>query len=410
MHVSIYMALLTVSFIGIPSLFVLGVHGVVFFLVFLLALLLLVLFIIALTALIYIFVLRFFSGEQLKDIINYVQILLSAGVFIGYQVVIRSFDIVNLDLTYLFSWWHVFIPPIWFGGLFELLLHQNMSAPIVLLTLLAVMVPIISILLYYKLMPSFESNLQKLVEGVSRGKSKTFRVEDILARIMCFNREERLFFRFSYQMMKQEREFKLKVYPSLGIAFVFPFIFIFNYLGDNTFAELADSKMYLTIYFCSIMTSLIIHMLKFSGNYNGSWIYMAAPIERPGAIYSAALKAAFVKLYVPIFSLIGIVYLVIFSVDILPELAIVLVSVCLQMLITYKWINKETYPFTKPFSSAQDGGTAIHFLILFLVGLFAGVHMLMLLIPYGIYIYFIVLLLVTGFAWKQTFLVNKVDG
>ena len=32
-------------------------------------------------------------------------------------------------------------------------------------------------------------------------------------------------------MMKQEREFKLKVYPSLGFSFVIPFIFMFSFQG-----------------------------------------------------------------------------------------------------------------------------------------------------------------------------------
>ncbi|MFZ3579918.1 hypothetical protein [Virgibacillus sp. DJP39] len=78
-----------------------------------------VLFIIAFTALIYIVTLQFFSGERLKDIINFVQIILSVGIVLGYQVLARSFEIIDLAVSYSFSWWHVFIPPIWFGAPFE---------------------------------------------------------------------------------------------------------------------------------------------------------------------------------------------------------------------------------------------------------------------------------------------------
>lgn len=402
-HISIYMAMLTGAFIGLPSLVVLGVHGIAFFLLFLIVLFLLVLFIIALTALVYIFILRFFNGEQLKDIINYVQILLSAGIFIGYQVVIRSFDIVDFDLTYVFSWWHLLIPPIWFGAPFELLLHQNLTKGIVWLSLMALIVPVIAIFIYYKLMPSFESNLQKLVEGAGNSKRKIFKPENLLAKVICFHREERLFFRFAYQMMKQEREFKLKVYPSIGIALVIPFVFIFNYLQDDSFTGLAGSKFYLTIYFCSIMISLVVHMLKFSDNYKGSWIYLATPIERQGSIYSAALKAFLVKLYLPVFLLIGVIFIAIFSVDILPDLAVVFVSTCLLTLITYKLINNETYPFTKPFSTAQNGSSAIYFLIMVFVAVFAGIHYLTTLLPYGIYVYLFVLLAITAISWWKTF-------
>src|SRR5690625_5431727 len=85
------MTLLTGAFLLIPSAVMLVVKGISFFIIFIGAIFLLVLFILALTALIYIFVLQFFSGEQLKDIINYIQIILSIGIVIGYQIVIRAF-------------------------------------------------------------------------------------------------------------------------------------------------------------------------------------------------------------------------------------------------------------------------------------------------------------------------------
>lgn len=402
-HVSIYMALLTGAFIGVPSLVILGVHGISFFLLFLVELFFLVLFIIALTALVYIFVLRFFSGERLKDIINYVQILLSVGIVVGYQVVLRSFDIVNFELAYSFSWWHLFIPPIWFGAPFELLLHQDHSTVMMLLAILALIIPLISIYLYYRLMPSFERNLQKLIEGTGNNKKKSIKWVDFLANIMCFRKEEKIFFRFSYLMLKHEREFKLKVYPTLGIALVFPFIFISNDLQNGSFAELADSKTYITIYLSSIMISIVVHMLKFSENYKGSWIYGAAPIEQPGVMYSAALKAFLIKLYVPIFVLLAGIYIAIFSIDILPDLAVVLVSTCLQTLITYKMLNNDVYPFSQAFSTAQDGNSIKHFLIIFVVGFFAIIHYVVTFIPYGVPVYLIILLLVTIIGWRKTF-------
>lgn len=40
---------------------------------------------IVITALIYLFILRFFNGEKVKDIINFVQIALTIVMTIGYQ-------------------------------------------------------------------------------------------------------------------------------------------------------------------------------------------------------------------------------------------------------------------------------------------------------------------------------------
>lgn len=402
-HVGIYMTLLTGAFIGVPALVMLARHGIAFFLIFLVMLVLLVFFIIALTALVYIFILRYFSSEKLKDVINYVQILLSIGIFVGYQVLIRSFDVVDFDFVYTFSWWHVLIPPIWFGAPFELLLHQDLSLAIITLSLLALVIPILSIFIYYRLMPAFERNLQKLMEHSGKVKKKSFRLGNVLSRLVCFRREERAAFRFAYQMMKQEREFKLKVYPSIGLAFILPFIFIYNQWSTTSFAELAAGNAYLTIYACSIMVSLAVHMLRYSANYNGSWIFRTAPIRQPGALYSAALKAFLLKLYMPIFVLLAAIFIAIFSLRILPDLAVVLAATCLLTLLSYKVLNNRVYPFSEPFQATQDANTMKNFLIMFLIGLFAFVHYMATLIPYGNYIYFVVLLLVILIGWRKIF-------
>ena len=115
MHVMIYMTVITGAFVAIPLLVSLVRHGIIFSIVFFLDLVVTLLFVVVLTALIYLFVLRFFDGERLKDIINYVQIMLSVGVIVGYQIFIQSFNVIDFDIIYSFSWWHVFIPPLWYG-------------------------------------------------------------------------------------------------------------------------------------------------------------------------------------------------------------------------------------------------------------------------------------------------------
>lgn len=193
-HVMIYMFLLTGAFVAIPFAVGLFKQGILFSLLFLTEIILTGLFIVVLTALIYLFILRFFNGERLRDIINYVQILLSISILVGYQVLIRSFEFVHFDITYSFSWWHLFIPAIWYGGPFELLLNQNFSSYIILLSILALCIPIISIFIYSRLMPSFERNLQKLLSETGKGKRKMRRLDNALARFMCTSKEERVFF------------------------------------------------------------------------------------------------------------------------------------------------------------------------------------------------------------------------
>lgn len=401
-HVIIYMTLLTGAFVGIPFLVMIVSHGILFSLVFLVMLLLNVLFIIAITALIYIFTLQFFSGERLKDIINYVQILLSVAIFVGYQVLARSFEIVDLSISYTFSWWHVFIPPIWFGAPFELLLHQNLSGTIVGLSLFALVVPIMSIAIYYRMMPSFERNLQKLLEGTGKNKKKVG-LNQFLSRLVCINKEERIFFQFAALMMKKEREFKLKVYPSLGFAFIAPFIFLLNGLHDATISELGDGKGYFFIYFSSIMIPMGVHMLKFSENYKGGWLFRATPIKNLGMLHRGTIKAFIVKLYLPILIVLSACFIGIFSVRILPDLVLVFLAGSLHAMISYKLLSNETYPFSESFEFAMDMNTAKNFLLMFFAGVFALIHFIASQFSYGIYVYLVILLIATVISWRKAF-------
>ncbi|MDY0394422.1 hypothetical protein RWE15_08110 [Virgibacillus halophilus] len=171
-HLTLYMLMMTGAFLGVPSIVMLIKHGIGYFLLFLLSTIWMILFIIALTALVYIFILRYFNGDKLQDIINYVQIILSICLIIGYQVAIRVFDFVDLSFVYHFSWWHVFLPPIWFAAPFELILHHDTAAHIMMLSIMALLIPLIAIYLYYRLMPAFERNLEKLLEQPAKGKQK----------------------------------------------------------------------------------------------------------------------------------------------------------------------------------------------------------------------------------------------
>ena len=275
-HVMIYMSFITGAFVAIPLVVGLFKHGLVFTVIFLVELLLTILLVVVFTSLLYLFVLRFFDGERLKDIINYVQILLSIGVVVGYQILLRSFNFVDLDFTYTFSWWHLFIPPMWYGAPFELLLAGNTAAYIIIFLVLAVCMPILAIYCYARLMPSFERNLEKLMSDTRTRKKKRNRLNELWARIICRSNEERVFFRFATLMMQQEREFKLKVYPVLGMSLVFPFIIILSEFRERTWADIATGKMFLFIYFGNLMIPSIVFMLKFSGSYKGSWLFKAA--------------------------------------------------------------------------------------------------------------------------------------
>ncbi|MGI2328357.1 hypothetical protein [Planococcus sp. YIM B11945] len=402
-HILIYMVFVTGAFSALPLLAGLLKQGMVFALILLFELIFVMLFVIVLTSLLYVFVLRFFDGERLKDVINYVQIGLSVGVFLGYQLLARTFDLIDLDFAYAFSWWHLFMPPIWFAAPFEWLLNRNASRPILLLSLLAILVPLLSILAYVRMMPAFERNLEKLLSDTRKRKKRVNIFDEVLGKFMCPNKEERLFFLFSALMMKQEREFKLKVYPTLGISLVFPFIFLINGGSGETGLDVVSENLFFYIYFCNLMIPHVIHMLKFSGNYKGSWLFKAAPIPQVSLAYSGALKAFLAKLYLPVLLVVSAAFLWIFGASVLVDLAVVLLAGVVQTLITYKMINDEEFPFSKSFEFAQESGMGTLMLLNIITGGLALAHWIAIGYTYGIYFYLVLLMAAVFIGWRMLF-------
>src|SRR5699024_3651329 len=81
-YVTIYIIFLAGAFFILPAIAMLIVQDFAFLLLFLIEMFFLILFVMSLTALIYIFILRYFNGEKLTYIINYVRIFSSVSIIV----------------------------------------------------------------------------------------------------------------------------------------------------------------------------------------------------------------------------------------------------------------------------------------------------------------------------------------
>lgn len=404
-HVCIYMFLITISICGTALAAALIKQGFLFFLIFFLEIILSNLFIVIITALLYLVILKFFDGEKLKDIINYVQIILSITITLGYQFIGRLFNIVDLKPILTPKWWQYFLPPVWFSAPFELILKHNYSHFTVIFSALALIVPIISIVIYVKFIPTFEENLQKLNNNSVRGKKAKGKLAVALSSIICSNREEKIFFKFASYMMKNEREFKLKVYPSLGFSLIFPFIFIFNSIGYESLSNIASSKMYLNLYFCTLILPSVVMMMKYSVNYRGAWIYKAMPIKNTASIFKGTLKALIVKLMLPVYVLESILFVFIFGIRIIPDIFVLFFNILLFTVICFK-LMKKSLPFSEKLQTSAQGEGLILIVLMILLGVLAGIHYFCTFISYGIYVYLIILIILVTVLWKKAFNVS----
>ena len=407
-HIIIYLSLLTVALVG-PSLIAgLIKNGILFFLVGLMNVILIDMLIVALTALVYLLILKFFDGEKLKDIINYVQIGLSFAIMIGYQLLVRAFDIVELSVTFEPAWWQVLVFPIWYGVIMELVMNGGFQPFFLFLAGLGIIVPILAIWIYVRLTPAFERNLQKLSHHGKSRKEKRWKAGEYFSKLICPSNEERVFYRFARLMLIHERDFKLRVYPALGFSIVIPFIFIMTGLdGFNreSFASIRDGSSYLTIYFSLVMIPTVIITLKYSNNYKGAWIYKAAPLAKLWPVFSGTMKAFMVNLYLPVYLLISAVFVAIFGVRIIPDLLLIFVSALNFSILCFAMFEK-SLPFSRSYETYSQGNGAIVFLLMLVVALFAGVHFISTLFPYGLYIYLGLAVLCLILLWRIIFRVK----
>ena len=132
-------------------------------------------------------------------------------------------------------------------------------------------------------------------------------------------------------------------------------------------------------------------------------MFGGAPGNRVAVLVRAAIKAFLANLYLPMFLVVGIAYVCVFSARIRPDLAVVLLSAILHSLITYRIMKDEDFPFTRSFEFAQDPGSARMILLTFILGAFLGVHFIARSIDYGIYVYLVLLIVAFVGGWRKTF-------
>ncbi|MFC5731989.1 hypothetical protein [Cytobacillus gottheilii] len=402
MHIFIYLSYLSIALTAIPLVVSLFRQGIFFFLITIIELFLINIFIVVITAILYIAILKFFDGEKLKDMINYVQIGLSLVLMVGYQFLARSFEFVDLNMVADYHWWSIFLIPMWFAAPYELLLNGNTSIMTIAFSTLAIVVPIISIWLYMKLIPTFERNLQKLLSSSKSKKERKNHLKELLLKIICKTNDERAFYRFTSLMMKQEREFKLKVYPSLGFSLVIPFIFIFNVAAGGE-ADFTESVSYLNIYFSMLIIPTTVLMLGYSSKYKASWVYKIFPIDDYTNLRKSSLKAFLISLYIPLYIVLGIIFCIIYGTRIIPDLAAVLVAGFLYTVICYVSFGSRI-PFSKPFEEVGNSQGWKSFILFIPVGLLAGGHYLAInQLSYGSYLYLGILLIANFIVWKAVF-------
>ncbi|MCB0532955.1 MAG: hypothetical protein H6574_02320 [Lewinellaceae bacterium] len=353
-------------------------------LVFLAVSLFVVLFSIFLINAVYIIILRITTPARFKTIISYVQIGFVIFIYGGSQVFPRLMDIEDLSTLRLPDTGLLLLaPPYWFASLFEASVTWHASARMLLASALAIVMPLLSMVVVIRfLAPAFNQKLG-MISGSSGGGASfsegSGRVSSFFARFMSKYPVVHTGFLFTWKMIARSREFKLKVYPTLGYFFVLFLLLMFN-RHQRLQASLQDFftgfDLISVVYMSSLVLLLALIQVSHAEKFKAAWMFYTTPLRQPGQIVTGAVLAVILYLgYIP-FSLLLLMGLWYAGPTVLLHFSLAL---CNQLVISlaFTLLFARKLPFSQPPADAQSGAqTMWMFLIAAIAAVFGGLQYL----------------------------------
>ncbi len=403
LHIVIHISKLILP-MALPGMIMMGIlEGITGVIPFILLILCATLFTIFLINALYIFILKITTPEKFKTVISYFQIFFAIFFYAGYQLVPKLFSkaaLENYSIT-TFSWAGI-VPPYWFAASWQYLKTFDLGSPLVLYFILSIALPILSIWIVIKYFaPSFNQKLS-MISG-SEGEATPVKADKkgLISTTSVFitsmaNRftekgTERMSFLHTWKMTGRSRDFKMKVYPSMGYLVVY-IVLIFMRNRDISLDAIRDQSgkgkfLFLgVIYFCSFVLIMALQQLTFSDKYKAAWIYYITPIKSPGKLLSGALKATIVKFYLPIVVITSAAAIIIVGPAVIPNLLLGIFNLFLITTIR-AYMSMRDLPFSQQQSASVKGSNFIRGLfIMMIMGILAAMH-------YFVYSYFIVILI-----------------
>ncbi len=338
---------------------------------------------------IYVLILRVTTPEKFKNIISYFQIFIAILFFAGYQLVPRLMSKAALSEYSISSLsWNWLLPPYWFAAGWQYINQRDIGSPLGIYLLLSLLVPVVSIWIVIRYFaPSFNQKLSMISGSGSEGDSNTKQTAkkkiisttpayvSTVARLVTQKGTEHMSFLNTWKITGRSRDFKMKVYPSIGYLFVYLLLFLLQ-KKDISLAEIRENVgFFLIIVYLSGQTVMMaIYQLMYSDKFKAAWIYYITPIDTPGKLISGALKSLIAKFFTPIALAIVLLAVGISGVQIIPNLLLGIIN---QLLVTYLigYLMIKQLPFSlSPTAGAKGGNFLIGLFSLVIPGIFGFAH------------------------------------
>lgn len=264
------------------------------------------------TLVFYLLLLRRVDSEKVKKIVGYFQIIATSVFFIAYQlpgllgnaVALENISFVGKPAGFLF-------PGLWVGGLYKAMTSLSVEPLAYAQALLALAAAAGGGWFYVSQSRGYADSLLQLrnagsggneagTKNVTGGTAEKSPVRDFLAPLLTRPNQERMSFRFHWNVMLRDMTFKQKVYPILvylPIMLVFA-LFKDAFRGEEDFS-VDEGFMLIVLYFLLWLLIIPLGQTKISENYRAGWIFLATPNQHPWRTDYGQLMAVVGMFFLP---------------------------------------------------------------------------------------------------------------
>ncbi len=389
LHIFFYMLAIALSF-SLPTFIFWGIKiSILLSVISFFSMIFCLLFLFFGAALFYGLILKKFSGERLKDIINLVQIVSMIAIFVGYQVFLQTSELwlASLDFIQISNWIYLF-PPAWFAMPGFMIATGSYNIAAFLAGLAGIGFSLYGYKYYLsRIAPGFERDLFKMNLIDTRKIQKR---ESFAARFTGFFRTDasKALYKFSVIVLARERKLKHSIYPIMAMGLIFPFIMIWRITTDPQIV-ISETKHFYFMYYAAMMMMPLSIYLNYSENHRAVWIFRFLPIKSPGIIIKCGQLAMFFTYQVILLGIPAVIYLYLWKFTIVEHVAaIILNSLILQLL--YQNFSRQKLPFSEELKTGQNTAfkQGSYLLTVFVfMPLLAGLHYFSTIFSQGIFVF-----------------------
>lgn len=305
-HIAMYIFSIALPIL-IPSAILGGLNrGILYALAYSLVGVMITIFCVQLAGGLYFGLLKIFSGEKLKDILNYFQVVVSILVIAGYQIIPRipmiyNFHEINSRNIVILC----MLPSSWYSAMLALLFgsYQFFYIP---LSLVGITVQLVLWVFHQRiLVPQFEKQLAKLDQNTLESKSLP-RHKKYVFKLFSKNKQERAFMELVSIHLSRDRSLKLKLYPQLANQFILPIIMLLSSAtslqGSKGLLEtIRTLPFYLILYINGMVAPNLYYSVCETNDPNTTWIYRALPFESLKDLIKGGIKVVVLQYLTPVF-------------------------------------------------------------------------------------------------------------